>query len=205
MKRPTFLQITSIAAQTKPATKMQRPELLKTSLSRVILVALLTYTGAATLWAQGDIPSGTLTSSGSGPSYTYNLSFTDGALASSPIGSVWYAWIPGQFFLPGTPTGASAPFGWTATVSGDSVQFVASSSIYDITPGHSLSGFSYTATFTPAQLASAPNSGESDAYTGGLFSDGGQIFTVQTVPEPSILTLLGVGLGLLWARQRAVA
>lgn len=203
-RRSNLFQLTSIAIPAKPTTEMQQPLFGLRTRIQFMLVVLLTITSAATLWAQGDIPGGTLTSSGSGPSYTYNLSFTDGGAATSPIGSIWYAWVPGQFFLPGMPTGASAPTGWTATVSSDSVQFVASSSQYDIAPGHSLSGFSYTATFTPAQLASAPNSGKSDAYTGGLFSDGGQIFTVQTVPEPSMLSLLGVSLGVWWARRRAV-
>jgi hypothetical protein len=175
--------------------------LLTTKLARAFLAVILAGASAATVLAQGQLPSGGLTSSGGGP-YTYSLGFSNSATATSPIGSVWYAWIPGQFFLPGVPTGASAPTGWTATVSSQSVQFVASSPAYDIQPGHSLSGFSYTATFTPGQLLAAPNSGESDAYSGGLFSDNGVIFNV--VPEPSVLALLSVGLVLCWARRRPV-
>ena len=122
----------------------------------------------------------------------YSLVFGDAAGASSPIGSVWYAWIPGFFYLPGTPTSAFAPLGWTATVSGASVQYVANSPADDITAGHSLSGFGYQATFSPAQLAAAANSGVSVAYSGGLFSDVGQTFTVQPAPtpEPASGTLL---------------
>jgi hypothetical protein len=144
--------------------------------------------------AQGQIASGTISSSGAGP-YTYSLSFSDAANASSPIGSVWYAWVPGAFYLPGAPTSASAPAGWTATIFGNSVQYVANSPANDITAGSSLSGFSYQAAFTPGQLAAAPNSGVSVAYSGGLFSDGGDTFTVQpaVVPEPSVLTLLSGG------------
>lgn len=147
--------------------------------------------------AQGQIASGTISGSGSGP-YTYNLTFSDSSTATSPIGSVWYAWVPGFFYLPGTPTGASAPTGWTATISGASVQYVANSSAFDIMPGQSLSGFSYTASFSPAQLAAAPNSGRSDAYSGGLFSDAGDIFNVTTVPEPSSVALLLCGASLFW-------
>ena len=156
------------------------------------LTVLLATTAGTTALAQGQLGFGTVSSSGTGP-YVYNLSFSDGAGDTSPIGSVWYAWIPGFFYLPGTPTSASAPVGWTAVVDGASVQYVATSSTYDITPGSSLSGFSYQATFTPAQLASAPNSGVSDAYSGGLFSDSGNIFTVAAVPEPTTPALLAIG------------
>jgi len=113
------------------------------------LTVLLATTAGTTALAQGQLGFGTVSSSGTGP-YVYNLSFSDGAGATSPIGSVWYA-------------------------------------------GSSLSGFSYQATFTPAQLASAPNSGVSDAYSGGLFSDSGNIFTVAAVPEPTTPALLAIG------------
>src|ERR1039457_3973551 len=135
------------------------------------LLGFLLALGTATLvHAQDQIASGTIVGSGSGP-YTYNLIFSDAAGATSPIGSVWYAWVPGSFYLPGVPTGAFAPAGWTASISGNSIQFVANSPANDILPGQSLPGFSYQAVFSPAQLAAAPNSGRSDAYSGGLFSD----------------------------------
>ena len=105
--------------------------------------------------AQGDIPSGTILGTGTGP-YSYSLTFSDAAGATSPIGSVWYAWIPGAFYLPSSPSSASAPAGWTASIVGDSVQFVANSSAFDIAPGGSLPGFGYHASFSPSTLASAP-------------------------------------------------
>jgi hypothetical protein len=146
--------------------------------------------------AQGELPTGTVSSSGSGP-YDFILSFSDGATATAPIGSVWYAWVPGFFYLPSAPTTVSAPAGWSATIANNgansSIQFVASSAADYITPGHSLSGFGFTATFSPAQLAAAPNSGVSFVYAAGLFSDAGQQFTVQAVPEPSTLALLMLG------------
>ncbi len=173
-----------------------------------ILFGLMLVAGTATsVHAQGQIASGTISGSGSGP-YTYNLSFSDAADSLSPVGSVWYAWIPGFEYLPGLPTSAAAPAGWTATISGDSIQFVASSPANDIQAGSSLAGFSYQAAFSPAQLAAAPNSGVSVAYSGGLFSDAGDTFTVETVPEPSTLALLicgATGLSLVGRRRLRAA
>src|SRR5262249_46812517 len=148
--------------------------------------------------------SGTVSGTGGGP-YLYSLTFSDAAGATAPIGSIWYAWIPGAFYLPGVPTAASAPAGWTATISGNSVQYVANSAAFDIEPGQSLSGFTYTAAFSPAQLMAAPNSGRSDAYSGGLFSDSGQIFNVVQVPEPSAGLILMSGALLIGRRKLRAA
>src|SRR5262249_35107945 len=120
----------------------------------------------------------------------------------SPVGSVWYAWVPGLFFLPGAPSSPVAPPGWTASVSGHSVQYVANSPANYIAPGQSLSGFGYQATFTPAELAAARNSGESVAYMAGLLSETGVTFTVQPVPEPSTDLLFGAGLAALAGIRR---
>jgi hypothetical protein len=171
-----------------------RPAGITTAAGKILLGLMLVAGTATSVQAQGQIASGTISGSGSSP-YTYSLSFSDAAPSTSPIGSVWYAWIPGFFYLPGTPTSASAPAGWTATVFANSVQFVASSPANDITAGSTLSGFSYQANFSPAQLTAAPNSGLSVAYSGGLFSDAGFTFTVQpaVVPEPSTLMLLICG------------
>lgn len=169
----------------------------------ILLAMVLTGACLENIRAQGDIPSGTISGSGSGP-YTYNLVFSDSSSATSSIGSIWYAWVPGQFFLPGTPTTATAPTGWTESIVANSIQFSATSSIYDIAPGQSLSGFSYQASFSPSTLAGTSNSGESDAYAGGIESDGGKIFTV-TVPEPSSLALFSMSaLGLAVFRRRCL-
>ena len=141
--------------------------------TKLILGILLALGTASAAFAQGEIASGTISGAGSGP-FSYSLSFSDGAGATSPIGSVWYSWIPGFFYLPSSPTSASAPTGWTANISGNSVQYTANAPADYIQPGQSLSGFGYQATFSPAQLAAAPNSGDSFAYSAGLFSDNGE-------------------------------
>jgi hypothetical protein len=165
----------------------------------VVLGVMLLMGTTVAVYAQGEAASGTVTGSGTGP-YIFSLEFSDASTATSAIGSVWYAWVPGSFFLPSAPTMASAPTGWTASVVGNSIQFAATSVTYDINPGHSLSGFIFDANFSPAQLAATANSGESVAYSGAIGSDSGNTFTVQAavVPEPSPLALLLWGVGGLY-------
>jgi hypothetical protein len=169
--------------------------------TRIFLGLVLAAETSTFVRAQGQVASGTIGGAGAGP-YVYSLTFSDAAGATSSIGSVWYAWVPGSFYLPGIPSSAAAPAGWMATISGNSVQFTADSPADYITAGQSLSGFSYHANFSPAQLAAAPNSGLADAYSAGLFSDAGDIFTVQTVPEPSGQVLFLSGAAMLWLIRR---
>jgi hypothetical protein len=179
----------------------------RSTAAKSTLLGLWLLVGAAvSALAQGQMASGTISGSGSGP-YTYSLTFSNSASSTSPIGSVWYSWVPGSFFLPGDPTSETAPAGWTATPQANSIQFVASSSAFDIAAGQSLSGFGYTAGFSPAQLAAAANSGLSVAYSGALFSDNGNTFTVEavTVPEPSAMAMLVFGaIGFRVATRRKV-
>jgi hypothetical protein len=173
--------------------------------ARILLAIALTGFSAARVWAQGDSPSGTISGSGTGPSYTYNLTFSDSSSATSPIGSIWYGWLPPYYnYLPGVPSTASGALGWSAAISANSIEFYATSPTYDIQPGHSLSGFSYTASYSPSTLAGDSAAAYSDAYTAGIESDNGVIFTVTTVvPEPSLAALSGIGaLGLAVARWR---
>jgi len=49
---------------------------------------MLAGASVTTVWAQGQLPSGTLSSSGGGPSYTYNLTFSDAGGATNTIGAI---------------------------------------------------------------------------------------------------------------------
>jgi|SRR5579862_2344415 len=184
--------------------KLRKHSFSNSNYTSILLAMALAGACAGRVWAQGDVPGGVISSSGSGP-FTYDLTFSDASGASSSIGSVWYSWVPGQFFLPGVPSVASAPTGWTASIVANSIQFAATSSSFDIAPGQSLSGFSYTASFSPSTLAGTANSGVSVAYMGGIETDAGQTFTV-TVPEPSLAALASVSaLGLAAFRRRKLA
>jgi hypothetical protein len=172
----------------------------------LLLAGVLAVACAGTASAQGVIPSGTVSGLGNGP-YTYNVTFSDDASASDPIGAVWYGWVaPYYNYLPDVPTGASAPAGWTATISDNSIIFAASSPSDYIQPGGTLGGFSYTATFSPDTLAGSIYAPYSAAYNTGTADAFGAntIFTVvQVVPEPSLAALVGVGVfGLAIMRRR---
>ena len=85
-----------------------------------------------------------------GPNFQYNLTVQN--VGTTPIGSMWIAWIPGFFFLPHAPSASSAPANWTATPFGNSVQYAAASVGDDVQPGNTLSGFSFTVPDAPSVI-----------------------------------------------------
>lgn len=150
-----------------------------------LLVALGT---ASVAFAQGEAASGTVSGvqDGSLYDYTVTLNNTSGSVS---IGSLWYGWIPFAFYLPSAPTSASAPAGWTASIVANSIEY--SSSGTPLAPGQSIQ-FTYSASFTPAQLNGL--AGYSYVYSGGIEGDPGAFVNIQTVPEPASLGLLTAGL-----------
>ena len=118
--------------------------------------------------------------------------------------------------MPADPTNVLAPTGWNVQVThgaspdGYAIQYVASSSAFDLAPGSSLSGFGFTSTDGPAVL-----DGNSPAYPtfpvltsfvyqGNPFQGASEQFVVQqgSVPEPSTLALGTLGLLACFAYQR---
>jgi hypothetical protein len=135
------------------------------------------------------------------PVYHYDITVTD--TGSTNVGSFWFGWIPGDNFLPTTPSAASSPAGWSNAnilaanaFDGASIQWVASSS--PITPGHSLSGFDFTTTDSPTALAAnskahpLAHAMTSFVYSGGLFSDAGLQITVAPIIAGPIAKKLAV-------------
>jgi hypothetical protein len=168
--------------------------------------------------AQGSFtPIGQITGvAAGGGTYDYTLTMSDPNSSTSPVGSFWFGWIPGQFYLPSSPSSVQTPVGWTDSIvpgSGAfSIQYVASSSASYIAAGTSLN-FGFVSTDTPAVLAgNAPNFPGTPvtttvAYGAGLFSSPSATIVLNVnVPEPSSFALLLAGslsLGVAgWRRLR---
>lgn len=104
-------------------------------------------------------PSGTITTVSTGAQNTYAMTFKDASDATQPIGTVWFAWVPGEDFLPTAPLSESSPAGWNVNAvthggatDGYAIQWVASSAASDIPIGGSLSGFGFTTADSPASI-----------------------------------------------------
>ena len=121
------------------------------------------------------------------PVYHYDIQVTD--TGTTNIGTFWFAWIPGEDFLPSVPSAVSNPTGWGNTLTGSenstdgtAIEWVASS--HAITPGNTLGGFDFTTTDSPTVLAGLAPSHPSEPvtttfiYAGGPFSDAGFQFVV---------------------------
>jgi hypothetical protein len=149
--------------------------------------------------AQGIVASGTLSAvPGAGNTFDYTLILSNAVSATTSIEGFWYAWIPGHFFLPTTPSSASGgASGWSATVDGGSVQYQGNAG-NAIAPGGS-AAFTFISTDTPTTLAGTSGGfpiGDSVAYPGTINFSGSspnEIFAVQSVPEPADFRLLAAG------------
>jgi hypothetical protein len=151
--------------------------------------------------------------------WQYDLTLTD--IGTTPIGTFWFSWLPGQGYMNTAPISAVAPTGWVAvttngTALGDgfSERWVDTAGV--LMPGQSQSGFSFVSATTPAQLAGpSPFHGgipelTSDIYMGAPLVGPDAPFLVTlaatATPEPSSVVLLLSGGGLLlmggWRRLR---
>jgi hypothetical protein len=164
--------------------------------------------------AAAPLASGTVTTTGTGTLNTYALTLSDSASSTTPIGSVWEAWIPGKFYMTSDPSNITVPIGWTDNITsgggGYAIQFLASSPIYDVPVGGSLSGFGFQSPDSPTNIDGTSTvvpgtpTLTSVAYEAGLFSDSGTTFVftpASAVPEPATLALLASA-GLLMLRRR---
>lgn len=164
-------------------------------------------------------PSGTITTVSTGPQNTYAMTFSDAADATKPIGTVWFAWVPGEDFLATSPISETSPSGWrmnaithAGSADGYAIQWVANSAVSDIPIGGSLSGFGFTTADSPSDLqgnsvffAGTPVL-TTFAYSAGPFSDAGSEFVVTpaAVPEPGTVALALLPTALLLLRRPRV-
>jgi hypothetical protein len=144
-------------------------------------------------------------------SWQYSLTLND--IGTTDLGTLWFAWLPGQDFMPTSPTNVTTPDSWTDTITGGganngyAIRWVAGTGAA-LTPGQSLTGFTFDSSTSPDQMAADspfyPTTPvlTSVVYSGAPFSDAGEQFVVQAaaVPEPSTIALMSLGALLLAAR-----
>ena len=124
--------------------------------------------------------------------FDYTLTLDD--TGTTNLETFWYAWVPGEDFMPVSPTNILSPANWNANITGGgpnngfAIQWLTSSSATPapLTPGHSFT-FSFDSTATPAVMAGnspfypGTPTGTSFVYTGAPFSDAGFEFTAVSV------------------------
>jgi len=186
---------------------------MKRFLKPVFASLLCLAASALNLAAQSITASAQLSSQpGTGGNFNYTISLDNSAASSSSIGVFWYAWTPGQNYLPSNPSLVTPPTGWTDTIThggagdGYGIQFTASSAANAIAPGQFLD-FNFETLDTPAELAGHspyyPGTPVGTSYAYGPGFTPSVQFEVASVPEPSALGLLLLGsLGLLLAKSK---
>ena len=173
------------------------------------------FAGANSVLAVAPAASSTIYDTFSAGVYTYNVTVQDSASSTLPIGTYWFAWVPGKDFLTTPPASIVTPAGWTANVThggatdGYAIQWIAGSAAADVTAGNSL-GFSFTSVDPPSSVFGNSSAfptfltTTSVAYEGAPFSDSGATFAATVVPEPVTIGLLSPVALLLGRRRRKI-
>ena len=141
--------------------------------------------------------------------FQYNMDLTD--IGTTNIGTFWFSWVPGQGFMASAPISLSAPVNWVSAqtdgpppIDGYSIQWVAGVGAA-LTPGQSLSGFTFTSTLTPQELAGASTIHPgmpvltSSAYAAAPLSDPGFQFVVSEAAGTATLSLSHARAARNWA------
>jgi hypothetical protein len=169
------------------------------ALSSLALSALAQTSASATIAEVGH----------SGSNYEYSIDLTN--TGSTGIETYWYSWVPGQNYLPSTPSNFTEPGGWNApTVTGGGNSTDGKAIRWESSTGLA-AGDSATFTFWIADAPSVifgnspfhggPPIGTSFVYSGIFPSGTSHEFVTQPVPGPSsALALVGGLIG--FARRR---
>ena len=130
-----------------------------------------------------------------GPVYHYTITLNNtGSAGDDSIGTFWYGWVPGENFLPSSPSNIHSPTGWVAAVThggtgdGYAIQWQNSTG-KALAPGSSFNQFSFDSTNPPASF-----SGNSVFYT---FAPVGTSFLYSGSPFVGSSTSLVVGNALI--------
>lgn len=142
--------------------------------------------------------------------FQYTLSLKD--TGTTPIGTLWFGWIPGYDLLPHAPTSIVAPTGWTGLNAPDafgvaSARWVTTTA--PLQPGQTLGGFTFDSpdaniTTGTSSFFSLPID-QSYVYIGAPETDPGFAFTptVVSTPEPLSLGVLAMPAAALLIRRRS--
>jgi hypothetical protein len=181
---------------------------------------VLTFAGMTSLIHASEIATAMISSTQLTPTtWQYNVTLND--TGTTNVGTLWFAWVPGEDFMPTSPLSVNSPASWTDTVTnggaadGFAIQWVAGPGAA-LTPGASLGGFQFDSTTSPAQLAgnspfytSTPVL-TSFIYSGAPLADPGFKLVVQqaasspgAAPEPASVISLVFGMGLLVTMYRS--
>jgi hypothetical protein len=209
--------------QAKDAMQSNRK---RCSFAWTIMIAV-TASAATTLWgthaAMGGPVTSALTISPSqinSTTFEYSLTLSDsGSPNTNAIGTLWYAWIPGQDYLTTSPPIATinAPAGWKFDAvtggganDGFAIRWVALAAVDDIQPGGSLSGFTFQTSDTPSTIfgdsSFFPTTPTSTffTYSGDAAFSGASVESVGVpAPEPATLAVLFPATALLLRPRRA--
>jgi hypothetical protein len=192
--------------------------------TKIAVLIVLCIAGSLPL-AASEMASATYTFSQASPT-TWNYEFTLTDTGTTPVGTFWFSWLPGQGYMNTAPLSAAAPTGWVAqttngAAAGDGFSERWVDNAGALMPGQSISGLSFISTTTPDQIAGAsPFHGgtpelTSDIYMGaplvGADAPFAATLATTSAPEPSsvvlilvagVLLLLGNWHRLLYLRSR---
>jgi hypothetical protein len=128
--------------------------------------------------------------------FQHTLTLND--TGTTNLGTFWFAWVPGDNFMPVSPANFTSAAGWQAIITtggpsnGFAIPWTAQAPVDDLGAGSSLAGFSFHSTLTLAQLES-PSAGDpadpvatAFIYSGAPFSDAGfQLVAQAAAAQPA--------------------